>query len=87
MGDMPASGTGTTGRAPGRRQRPAGKGSRKRRRSLASDRTSVRSGVVALEHGGVRSPAIAIEGVSKTFPGVRALSDVRLELTPGEVQR
>jgi ribose transport system ATP-binding protein len=28
---------------------------------------------------------IEVEGVSKTFPGVRALSDVRFELTPGEV--
>jgi ribose transport system ATP-binding protein len=28
---------------------------------------------------------IEVEGVSKTFPGVRALSDVRFELAPGEV--
>ena len=28
---------------------------------------------------------IEVENVSKTFPGVRALSDVRFELTPGEV--
>jgi ribose transport system ATP-binding protein len=33
----------------------------------------------------VPSPVISIEGVSKTFPGVRALSDVRFELMPGEV--
>ena len=32
------------------------------------------------------SPVISIEGVSKTFRGVRALSDVRLELMLGEVQ-
>ena len=31
------------------------------------------------------SPIISVEGVSKTFPGVRALSDVRFELMPGEV--
>ena len=31
------------------------------------------------------SPVISIEGVSKAFPGVRALSDVRFELMPGEV--
>ena len=28
---------------------------------------------------------IEVEGVSKNFPGVRALSDVRFELMPGEV--
>ena len=28
---------------------------------------------------------IEVEGVSKSFPGVRALSDVRFELMPGEV--
>jgi ribose transport system ATP-binding protein len=33
----------------------------------------------------VSSPVITVEGVSKTFPGVRALSDVRFELAPGEV--
>jgi ribose transport system ATP-binding protein len=33
----------------------------------------------------VPSPVISIEGVSKTFPGVRALSDVRFELTRGAV--
>jgi len=33
----------------------------------------------------VPSPIISVEGVSKTFPGVRALSDVRFELMPGEV--
>ena len=31
------------------------------------------------------SPVISIEGVSKTFPGVRALNDVKFELLPGEV--
>ena len=31
------------------------------------------------------SPVIAVEGVCKAFPGVRALSDVRFELLPGEV--
>ena len=31
------------------------------------------------------APVISIEGVSKTFPGVRALSDVSFELFPGEV--
>ncbi len=31
------------------------------------------------------SPIISVEGVSKNFPGVRALSDVRFELMPGEV--
>jgi ribose transport system ATP-binding protein len=33
----------------------------------------------------VPSPVISIEGVSKTFPGVRALNDVKFELAPGEV--
>jgi ABC-type sugar transport system ATPase subunit len=33
----------------------------------------------------VASPVISIEGISKTFPGMRALSDVRFELMPGEV--
>jgi ribose transport system ATP-binding protein len=33
----------------------------------------------------VPSPVIAVEGVSKNFPGVRALSNVRFELEPGEV--
>ncbi len=28
---------------------------------------------------------IEVEGVSKNFPGVRALSDVQFELMPGEV--
>ncbi len=28
---------------------------------------------------------ISVKDVSKTFPGVRALSDVRFELQPGEV--
>ena len=31
------------------------------------------------------SPVVSIEGVSKGFRGVRALSDVRLEQMPGEV--
>src|SRR5271169_740376 len=31
------------------------------------------------------SALISVQNVSKTFPGVRALSDVRLELEPGEV--
>ena len=31
------------------------------------------------------SPVISIEGVSKNFPGVRALSDVKFELLPGEI--
>jgi ribose transport system ATP-binding protein len=31
------------------------------------------------------SPVISVQGVSKNFPGVRALSDVRFELAPGEV--
>ena len=31
------------------------------------------------------SPIISVEGVNKAFPGVRALSDVRFELMPGEV--
>ena len=31
------------------------------------------------------SPVISVQGVSKKFPGVRALSDVRFELAPGEV--
>src|SRR5580700_7879522 len=31
------------------------------------------------------SPLISVEDVSKTFPGVRALSGVRFELMPGEV--
>jgi ribose transport system ATP-binding protein len=34
----------------------------------------------------VPSPVISIEGVSETFPGVRALGDVRLELMPGEAR-
>jgi ribose transport system ATP-binding protein len=34
----------------------------------------------------VPSPVISIEGVSETFPGARALGDVRLELMPGEVR-
>jgi len=38
-----------------------------------------------LERQVVPSPVIPIKGVSKTFPGLRALSDVRLELMPGEV--
>jgi len=33
----------------------------------------------------VPSPVITVEGVSKTFPGVRALDNVRFELLPGEV--
>ena len=31
------------------------------------------------------SPVISVEGVCKTFPGVRALDNVRFELFPGEV--
>ena len=31
------------------------------------------------------APVLALEGVSKTFPGVRALSDVALRLYPGQV--
>jgi ribose transport system ATP-binding protein len=31
------------------------------------------------------APLITVQGVSKTFPGVRALNDVRFELLPGEV--
>jgi ABC-type sugar transport system ATPase subunit len=38
-----------------------------------------------LEHQSVPSPVISVEGVSKAFPGVRALSDVRFEPMPGEV--
>jgi ribose transport system ATP-binding protein len=38
-----------------------------------------------LERLVVLSPVIFIEGVSKTFPGVRALNDVKFELLPGEV--
>ncbi len=30
-------------------------------------------------------PAIALEGISKSFPGVKALSDVSLSLYPGSV--
>jgi ribose transport system ATP-binding protein len=33
----------------------------------------------------VSSPIIAVQGVSKSFPGVRALNNVRFELAPGEV--
>jgi ribose transport system ATP-binding protein len=33
----------------------------------------------------VPSPVITVEGVSKTFPGVRALDSVRFELLTGEV--
>jgi ribose transport system ATP-binding protein len=33
----------------------------------------------------VPSPVITVEGVSKSFPGVRALDNVRFELLPGEV--
>jgi rhamnose transport system ATP-binding protein len=31
------------------------------------------------------SPVLALEDVTKTFPGVKALSDVKLELFPGQV--
>src|SRR5260370_9477799 len=31
------------------------------------------------------TPLFSVRDVSKTFPGVRALSDVRFELEPGEV--
>ena len=31
------------------------------------------------------APIISVQGVSKSFPGVRALSDVRFELLPGEL--
>ena len=31
------------------------------------------------------APVLALEGVTKTFPGVRALSEVNLELHPGQV--
>ena len=30
-------------------------------------------------------PVLALEGVTKTFPGVKALSDIKLELFPGQV--
>ncbi len=34
---------------------------------------------------GVDTPVLALEGVTKTFPGVKALSDVSLRLHPGQV--
>ena len=34
---------------------------------------------------GVDAPVLALEGVTKTFPGVKALSDVSLRLHPGQV--
>ncbi|WP_256454858.1 hypothetical protein [Cohnella sp. GbtcB17] len=30
-------------------------------------------------------PVLTMEGISKEFPGVKALSNVRFELYPGEV--
>jgi ABC-type sugar transport system ATPase subunit len=33
----------------------------------------------------VTQPRLAIRGVTKTFPGVRALSDVSFDVTPGEI--
>jgi ABC-type sugar transport system ATPase subunit len=33
----------------------------------------------------VPAPALAVEGVTKTFPGTQALSDLSLEVRPGEV--
>src|SRR5579863_10178308 len=33
----------------------------------------------------VAAPILSLRGVSKTFPGVRALRDVGLDLFPGEV--
>jgi ABC-type sugar transport system ATPase subunit len=32
------------------------------------------------------TPALQIRGLSKTFPGQRALADVDLELQPGEIR-
>ena len=32
-----------------------------------------------------RPPLLEMRGISKTFPGVRALNDVRLSVYPGEV--
>ena len=35
--------------------------------------------------GGIRTARLAVEGISKRFPGVVALSNVGLEIQPGEV--
>ncbi|MHA3701113.1 sugar ABC transporter ATP-binding protein [Jatrophihabitans sp. YIM 134969] len=35
--------------------------------------------------GGTRTPFITVQGVSKSFPGVRALDDVSLNVYPGEI--
>src|ERR1700761_668307 len=37
------------------------------------------------ESASVRTPLLEMRGISKTFPGVRALNDVRLSVYPGEV--
>ena len=34
---------------------------------------------------GTAPPVLSLRGITKSFPGVRALSDVRLDLFPGEV--
>lgn len=35
---------------------------------------------------GARTPAVAVRGMSKTFPGQRALNDVSLSVMPGEIR-
>src|SRR6476619_6793115 len=41
--------------------------------------------VVIPEESSVTQPAVVLSGVTKTFPGVKALSDVDFDCRPGEV--
>ena len=37
------------------------------------------------QHNAAPAPLLELRGISKSFPGVKALSDVALRLYPGEV--